>query len=203
MKKVSLTSFVDFVQLAGKKKRSKHLKSLIRKSISEYSKSEDYYRILKGRVIGYVKGTRSFGELLESVDLVTQGHQKKNFHECIAALAAVINENSVKWICPIKGEWASGDLTVNVTPEFIIKFNGNDYATRLYFRIPELNDSGKGCLLYLINSVVNNSGLCCAPAIWDVRRKSMITNTSVQMLSEKAMEDEARQFMALWSELAA
>jgi hypothetical protein len=198
----SLTVFTDFVQSSGKRRTGK-VKAAVRQQTPAYSKDGDYYRLLRGRVISYIRRKRTYKELLDVVDLAKQGHKKKNYRECLASVSRMMANHSITWVGTLKGLWECGSLSVRVNPEFVVSLDGKLYATRMYFRKDELSDVGKGCILFLINNIIADSNCDYSPAIWDIRREMIITESSVKLLPISLMQAEASAFEMLWNELSA
>lgn len=202
MIRVSLTRFIDFVNLTGQPRltfvqREKHR--------GPYAPKSDYYKSLREAIELFHKvEDRDFGNLVRVAAAHSAAHAgKSNFKAKVRGYKRFVSGKHIERLESVRAEWHSHDLRVTVNPELYLKINGVPTVVKLYFRNERLLKKNADIGLWLMREALQDM---CLPdtsfAILDVEagRAHYCSSLPVQNLGA-LLKGEAAAYAAIWNDM--
>jgi hypothetical protein len=130
VKKVSLTTFVDFVSKSGTPKIT-----VVRqfKNGDPYHPAFDFYKGVRDAIID----VHEHGKPKKALDAVLVGLNAKKVQQYTAVIRGhrkFFGKRTMKWFDPPTGVWSGGGVEVQVNPELGLEINGVPHLVKLYFK---------------------------------------------------------------------
>jgi hypothetical protein len=198
-RRISFTTFMDFVTANGQTKLSR-----IRTALSVYNADEyravDYYLDLR-HAIGKCFGGEGVGALDACLKAVEDERKGPHYGAAVAGLKKWIGRKKFErsFVVPPK-VWVSGDLSVSVRPELGLVLKGEPLVIKLYLKDEPIDQHRVNPLLHLMRQTHGTVGTV---AILDVRRGKLFKITRQVRDIDAFLAAEAQYFVSLWNSLAA
>jgi hypothetical protein len=129
-----------------------------------------------------------------SVHRLAAPRKKKSFEACRAGLSEWARGKAISARRAPNVTWAAAGLEVRVNPELRLTVDGQQFAAKLYFKVPELNNIRRDNILCLLAETAPPDA---EAAILDVRRGELITAEQPDPNLDALLISEAAAFAAL------
>lgn len=129
-KKLSLTTFLDFVSKSGMPKMTV-VKQF--KNADPYQPAFDFYKTVRDAIVA----VHEHGKPKTALDAVLVGLDPKKVQQYTAVVKGhkkFIGKSTMNWFDPPTGVWSGGGIEVQVNPELGLDIGGSLYVVKLYFK---------------------------------------------------------------------
>ena len=135
---ISLTTFVDFVNSTGVKKRDIVFKNLFK---GEYDPRKDFYRILRNAIVTMHKNDDPSSKLPQLV-LTFDKKKTKHYNLLIKGYQKWASRKKISYIKDDSRIFTLNQLDIRVNPELILNIKNQPTVIKLYFKeTPLTSDS--------------------------------------------------------------
>lgn len=197
MVKISLTTFLDFTAATAAGRLTQVRKA---RKIEEtgYNPAADFWRPLRtGIQEEFEEGWEGKDSLARLRKVSTDDKKQERYAECVKGLSKFAKNKAFGKSARKAAQWTHEDLSVSVNPELILEIDGETYVVKLYFRQEKLAKLRVDTVLYLLKDRFKK----LKPAILDVPRGTLITETVPKEDLDIVLEGDAAHFLALWNRL--
>ena len=135
---ISLTTFVDFVNSIGVKKRDVVFKNLIKE---KYDPRKDFYRILRTAIIAMHKNGDPISRLPQLV-LTFDKKKTKHYNMLIKGYQKWASHKKISFIKDDSRIFTLKQLDIKINPELILNIKNQPTVIKMYFKeVPLTSDS--------------------------------------------------------------
>ena len=103
-----------------------------------------------------------------------------------------------EWVGTSLAYWSDGNLTIRVNPELGLRFNGELYLIKLYFKGEKPSKERLETMFYLLQSTLPRELMGATPGILDVRRGNLFSPTRPIENIQALLMGEAAAFRVMW-----
>lgn len=197
MPDISLTSFLDFVAIAGPR-RVAAVRACKQASNQPYDPRKDFYKRLREKIVAFERGQIGEAAFLNVESWGVAEKKTTNLQDAANHYLAWRQTMHGTWIEPRHGSRTFGELRVRINPEVGFRIDDRDVALKLHFKRDQLAASRVPIIQGLMLGITLPQQ---ASAILDVRREHMTLSTAVDPDIEILLSAEAAAFMAIWREV--
>lgn len=170
-------------------------------------RGRDYYRELRNVLLTshWRRGDlRTLPTALEElVDRQTDSSKAENLREISASyIEGWHSRNNAELFMPPYGMYEIANVAIRITPEVGMKFNGDEYALKLWFNRPVPKRQYRQAIQYLMDEGRPDSwSPWWHTAMWDVRRDRILEPLALPRDFEFTIRTAAVSFLDLWTQL--
>lgn len=194
VKKVSLTTFVDFVLKSGMPKIT-----VVRqfKNGDPYQPAFDFYKAVREAIVDVHENAKP----KKALDAVLVGLDPKKVQQYTAVITGhkkFIGKKTMAWFAPPTGVWSAGGLDVQVNPELGLDINGAKHIVKLYFKPESLPKKNVPIIVRLMEkSLAYPSPVTFS--VLDVRRAALHSPSAAVAGLDGFLLGEALNFAAIFA----
>jgi len=194
MPTISLTTFVDFVAVAGPR-RVPLVRECKFNNNQPYDPRKDFYKRLRESVVAFEKGsmTRAQFEDIESWGVAEK--KTANFEDAVTHYLSWRDSVQGCWSEPVTGHRVFGELRIRVNPEVGLNISGQRHSVKLHFKRDNIPANRMTIIQGLMGSLANAG----VSSILDIRREAYFSRTDVEGDVNILLAAEAAAFMAIWN----
>lgn len=193
--KVSLTDFVEFAIKSGSPKLTRVRQV---KSRGPYHPAQDFWKPLREEIVQLHKQRRPKGDLDKFLNTLSDDKKRNRYTECVEGYKRFLGRKTGRWFPPPDANWLPSGLRIRVSPELGLRFNGNRFVIKLYFKAEKLSKNRVDIILLLMHQVLErNVPAGTTFAILDVPRGKMFSDVPSHSLLP-LLRGEAAAFKAIW-----
>jgi hypothetical protein len=173
--RLSMTEFVDIVLMSGTPKVTK-VKEI--KTRDKYEPAHDFYKSLREHIIFTHKNDGSKKDLDKIIGQISDKKKLNSYPAVVQGYKKWWGRNTLYWIEPPRGTYNANGVDVTVNPELGLKFSGNNYFIKLYFKAEPLSKAKANIatnLMQLLFMEANNKNTTMG--ILDIRNSKIFTYT--------------------------
>jgi hypothetical protein len=197
---ISATTYIDFLSATGTS-RLAVVRDAIRQYGEAYEQRRDFYRPVREGIISLHRNGQDRAALPELV-VPVDDRRAEHIRACIEGYQRWVGKKLIVWVRrPAPVVWQSGEVQVQINPELGIAINGERHYVKLYLKGKPFTQKRANLLLHLVAKAVPDRSI--TPALLDVRRSKLFTQTAAPGDLELVLRAEALSFVAMWRELAA
>lgn len=143
---ISLTTFVDFVNSTGVKKRDVVFKNLIKE---KYDPRKDFYRILRTAIVTMHKNNEPISKLPQLV-LTFDPKKTKHYNMLIKGYQKWALHKKISYIKDDSRIFTLNQLDIRVNPELILNIKDQPTVIKLYFKESPLSCDSANMIVTLL-----------------------------------------------------
>lgn len=193
-RKVSLTTFVDFVSKSGLPKITV-VKDF--KNGDPYHPAFDFYRAVRDAIVDVHRNQKP----KKTLDAVLVGLDPKKVQHYMAVVKGhkkFMGRRTMKWFDPPGSVWASGGIEVQVNPELGLEIDGTLYVVKMYFKPQPLPKNSVPLIVRLMEKSLSHR----APVVFSVLnvRKAVLHTASTGVPGlDGLLQGEAQNFASIFA----
>ena len=143
---ISLTTFVDFVNLTGVKKRGVVFKNLVKE---KYDPRKDFYRVLRTAIVTMHKNDDPVSRLPQLV-LTFDRKKTKHYNMLIKGYQKWASHKKISFIKEDSRIFTLNQLDIRVNPELILNIKNQPTVIKLYFKEAPLTSDSANMIVTLL-----------------------------------------------------
>jgi hypothetical protein len=193
-RKVSLTTFVDFVSKSGTPKitvvrRFKHGDA--------YRPAFDFYKPVRDAIVDVHANARPPKALDTLVAGLADARKLASFTAVVRGHKKFMRRHAAKWFDPPRASWAEGGIVVHVNPELGLEIRGVPYVVKLYFKAEEIPKRNVATIARLMAKALAEPGSRTIFGVLDVRRGALHAPSDAVPGLDALLSSEAASFAAI------
>lgn len=194
MPDISLTTFVDFVAVAGPR-RVPLVRDCKFNSNQPYDPRKDFYKRLRESIVSFEKGnmTRAQFQNIESWGVAEK--KTANFEDAVTHYLSWRDTIQGNWSEPVTGYRVFGELRIRVNPEVGLTIDSERHSLKLHFK----KDNIPANRMTIIQGLMGSLSTADVSSVLDIRRESCFSQADVEPDVNILLEAEAAAFMAIWN----
>lgn len=202
---ISLTSFTDFLLLAGMKKFKKG-ESILQQYQEAYQRHKDYYCEIRESIKAIHRQGRSVHELDQLPPTLPERNGKRTNCELMVRgykrfWATSFQELDFNFKVPPKANWKYKRLSVRVNPELAFTDGADTFVIKLYLKKMKPSAEQAQLILHLMRLSLPFANERCVCCMVDVRRGRLIEEVAFDPRLTILLRSEAAAFLELASSL--
>ena len=200
MPSVSLTTFVDFVLASGTPKITciKRAKELYEE---EYQPKFDFWLPLRNAIIELHKLNMPKSALNVVLEGLSDKRKATAYPSSVDSYMKWMGNKKFEWVGCDSALWQYGSLQVRVNPELGLRINGNVHLIKLYFKVEQPSKRRLETTLFLMSTTLDMPKSQIVPALLDVQRGKLFSETSFPLNISALLAGEAAAFSTMWGQL--
>ncbi len=193
-RKVSLTTFVDFVSKSGTPKitvvrRFKHGDA--------YRPAFDFYKPVRDAIVDVHARAKPGKALDGAVAAVADPRKLASFAAVVRGHKRFMRRHPARWFDPPKATWAEGGIVVHVNPELGLEIRGVPHVVKLYFKAEPLPKRNVATITRLMSKALAEPGARTVFGVLDVRRGALHVPSAEVPGLDALLSSEAASFAAI------
>lgn len=197
MPDISLTSFLDFVAVAGPRRVSA-VRACKQASNQPYDPRKDFYKRLREKIVAFEKAQISAEQFHDVSAWGIAEKKTSNLQDAVDHYIAWRGSFAGKWVEPRHGSRTFGELRIRINPEVGIVVNGKATAIKLHFKKDQIAASRVPIVQGLMLGVTLPTQ---ASGVLDVRRDNLMSRSVIESDVEILLSAEATAFMSIWNQV--
>jgi hypothetical protein len=193
-RKVSLTTFVDFVSKSGTPKitvvrRFKHGDA--------YRPAFDFYKPVRDAIVDVHAHAKPTKALDGVVSTVADPRKLASFTAVVRGHKRFMRRHAASWFDPPRASWSEGGIVVHVNPELGLEIKGVPHVVKLYFKEEPIPKRNVATIARLMSKALADAGARTRFGVLDVRRATLhVPRGSVPGI-DALLSSEAATFAAI------
>ncbi|HET8538956.1 MAG TPA: hypothetical protein VFL83_03690 [Anaeromyxobacter sp.] len=193
-RKVSLTTFVDFVSKSGTPKitvvrRFKHGDA--------YRPAFDFYKPVRDAIVDVHAHERPRKALDDVVASLSDPRKVASFTAVVRGHKRFMRRHAARWFDPPRASWVEGGIVVHVNPELGLEIRGVPHVVKLYFKAERMPKRNVATITRLMAKALAAPGSRTVFGVLDVRRGALHVAERAPPGIDALLTSEAASFAAI------
>jgi hypothetical protein len=199
MPRLSLTDFVDIVGASGSPKATK-VRDV--KSRPEYEPAFDFYKQLREGIVTTHRREQPRAALEANIGTIRDDKKVEHYEAVVAGYSKWWGRKTFAWLDPVQGIYSRSGIDISVNPELGLRFSGDSYVVKLYFKAPPLTKTKLNVILHLMERCLRAKlDTDTKLSVLDTRRSKLFTGSGPIAALDAALVGELGYIAALWPEI--
>lgn len=194
--KITLTDFVDFVLLSGRKKLNKVREIKGRKG---YEPMTDYYKVIRDKIVYVLKNDKPITDIEKIIHTTSDVKKRGNFKSIYDGFKKFIGRKEIEFIEPPKDKFIYKELSMSLNPEIGLMIKGIPHVIKLYFKKDKIEKDKIHSIISLMESELKDDVEKDTEfAVLDINQSKLFYKDKRVLDYMPLIEGEAESFIKMW-----
>lgn len=196
--RISLTTFVDFVNKAGTPKITL-VKEAKKRYAEDYDPHSDFWLRLRKAIIDMHRNDSDVSVLDSLLSNVKDANKLALYRDRIEGYKSILTRRGCKWAISKSCVFELEGLIVSVNPELVLLKGNKTYRVKLYFKNEKLINSRIVTAIRLMELAFESDASGGKPAILDLKGKTLHSPCTPDNITSLLI-GEVKCFLTVWND---